>query len=272
MVFVVVNGEDSSSSSDGKGGAAAGGGGGAPKFSIGLGVLAPSYSQKFDGSGTLDFNQDQNGYSFSLNNVGHHGQGGGGGGGGGGGANQVSHNPSHYQPGSDSGAQHQQSHFSIYQHRQTPDNYNSPTTRHQQSESSAPAAAAPAVAHHQYNAPQYGSYGNGAADQHHHQHQHQHQQPTYNSQHNDDDNGSDDGSYRHQEDGDGASSGRTGSVGAGGNSGTADSNPDKSSSSSSGGSFGSFDFEQSIQHHFGGAGSGGGAEDHQPLNQQSYGD
>lgn len=41
-----------------------------PRFSIGLGVLAPSYSQKFDGNGRLDFNQEENGgFSFSLNNV-----------------------------------------------------------------------------------------------------------------------------------------------------------------------------------------------------------
>ncbi len=42
-----------------------------PRFSIGLGVLAPSYSQKLDGNGRLDVNQDKNGFSYSLNNVVH---------------------------------------------------------------------------------------------------------------------------------------------------------------------------------------------------------
>lgn len=45
----------------------------APKFSIGLGTLSPSYSQKFgnDGSTKLDFNSEKDGYSFSLSNVNH---------------------------------------------------------------------------------------------------------------------------------------------------------------------------------------------------------
>jgi hypothetical protein len=42
-----------------------------PRFSIGLGVLAPSYSQKLDGNGRLDVNQDKSGFSYSLNNVVH---------------------------------------------------------------------------------------------------------------------------------------------------------------------------------------------------------
>lgn len=43
-----------------------------PRFSIGLGTLAPSYSQKFglDGSTRLDFNHRKNGFSYSLTN--HH--------------------------------------------------------------------------------------------------------------------------------------------------------------------------------------------------------
>lgn len=41
-----------------------------PRFSIGLGVLAPSYSQKLPGNGRLDVNQESNGaFSFNLNNV-----------------------------------------------------------------------------------------------------------------------------------------------------------------------------------------------------------
>lgn len=43
------------------------------KFSIGLGVLAPSYSQKFGDSGSLDVNQEKNGFSYTLNNQGHPG-------------------------------------------------------------------------------------------------------------------------------------------------------------------------------------------------------
>lgn len=43
------------------------------KFSIGLGVLSPSYSQKFgeDGKTKLDFNSDKGGFSYSLTNVVH---------------------------------------------------------------------------------------------------------------------------------------------------------------------------------------------------------
>jgi len=42
-------------------------------FSIGLGVLSPSYSQKFgeDGKTKLDFNSEQGGFSYSLTNVVH---------------------------------------------------------------------------------------------------------------------------------------------------------------------------------------------------------
>jgi len=45
-----------------------------PRFSIGLGVLAPSYSQKFgtDGKTKLDFNSEKDGaFSYSLTNVNH---------------------------------------------------------------------------------------------------------------------------------------------------------------------------------------------------------
>lgn len=45
-----------------------------PRFSIGLGVLAPSYSQKFgsDGKTRLDFNSEKDGaFSYSLSNVQH---------------------------------------------------------------------------------------------------------------------------------------------------------------------------------------------------------
>src|SRR5258708_3626967 len=44
-----------------------------PRFSIGLGVLAPSYSQKFgdDGKIKLDYNQEKGGYSYSLSNLVH---------------------------------------------------------------------------------------------------------------------------------------------------------------------------------------------------------
>jgi len=43
------------------------------KFSIGLGVLSPSYSQKFgeDGKTKLDFNSEKGGFSYSLTNVVH---------------------------------------------------------------------------------------------------------------------------------------------------------------------------------------------------------
>lgn len=43
-----------------------------PRFSIGLGTLAPSYSQKFgvDGATRLDFNHRKDGFSYSLTN--HH--------------------------------------------------------------------------------------------------------------------------------------------------------------------------------------------------------
>lgn len=40
------------------------------KFSIGLGVLSPGYTQKF-GNTALDFNQDKDGFSFTLSNNGH---------------------------------------------------------------------------------------------------------------------------------------------------------------------------------------------------------
>jgi len=40
------------------------------KFSIGLGVLSPGYTQKF-GNTALDFNQDKNGFSFTLSNNAH---------------------------------------------------------------------------------------------------------------------------------------------------------------------------------------------------------
>jgi len=40
-------------------------------FSIGLGVLSPSYSQKIGGSGSLDVMQDNSGFSYALNNVAH---------------------------------------------------------------------------------------------------------------------------------------------------------------------------------------------------------
>ncbi|XP_074601563.1 uncharacterized protein LOC141855417 [Brevipalpus obovatus] len=45
-----------------------------PKFSIGLGTLSPSYSQKLgpDGRTKLDFNQEKNGFSYSVSNVNHH--------------------------------------------------------------------------------------------------------------------------------------------------------------------------------------------------------
>lgn len=43
------------------------------KFSIGLGVLSPGYTQKF-GNTALDFNQDKNGFSFTLSNNGHNNQ------------------------------------------------------------------------------------------------------------------------------------------------------------------------------------------------------
>lgn len=43
------------------------------KFSIGLGVLSPGYTQKF-GNTALDFNQDKNGFSFTLSNNGHSNQ------------------------------------------------------------------------------------------------------------------------------------------------------------------------------------------------------
>ena len=44
-----------------------------PRFSIGLGTLAPSYSQKFgaDGQTRLDFDHRSNGFSYSLTNN-HH--------------------------------------------------------------------------------------------------------------------------------------------------------------------------------------------------------
>lgn len=44
-----------------------------PRFSIGLGVLSPSYSQKFgdDGKIKLDFNQGKGSYSYSLSNIIH---------------------------------------------------------------------------------------------------------------------------------------------------------------------------------------------------------
>ena len=42
-----------------------------PRFSIGLGVLAPSYSQKLAGNGRLDVDQNKNGFSYTLNNVPH---------------------------------------------------------------------------------------------------------------------------------------------------------------------------------------------------------
>jgi len=42
-----------------------------PRFSIGLGVLAPSYTQKLAGNGRLDVNQDKSGFSYTLNNVVH---------------------------------------------------------------------------------------------------------------------------------------------------------------------------------------------------------
>lgn len=45
---------------------------GEPRFSIGLGTLAPSYSQKFglDGNTRLDFDHHNNGFSYTLTN--HH--------------------------------------------------------------------------------------------------------------------------------------------------------------------------------------------------------
>lgn len=45
-----------------------------PKFSLGLGTLSPSYSQKLgpDGRTKLDFNQEKNGFSYSVSNVNHH--------------------------------------------------------------------------------------------------------------------------------------------------------------------------------------------------------
>lgn len=44
-----------------------------PKFAIGLGTLSPSYSQKLgpDGRTKLDFNQEKNGFSYSINNMNH---------------------------------------------------------------------------------------------------------------------------------------------------------------------------------------------------------
>lgn len=44
-----------------------------PKFSIGLGTLSPSYTQKLgpDGKTQLDFNTDKNGFSYSISNVNH---------------------------------------------------------------------------------------------------------------------------------------------------------------------------------------------------------
>lgn len=44
-----------------------------PKFSIGLGTLSPSYTQKLgpDGKTMLDFNTDKNGFSYSISNVNH---------------------------------------------------------------------------------------------------------------------------------------------------------------------------------------------------------
>lgn len=44
-----------------------------PRFSIGLGVLAPSYTQKFDDAGKtkLEYNQEKGGWSYSLSNANH---------------------------------------------------------------------------------------------------------------------------------------------------------------------------------------------------------
>jgi hypothetical protein len=42
-----------------------------PRFAIGLGTLSPSYSQKLDNGGRLDFNHEKNGFSYSLSDVDH---------------------------------------------------------------------------------------------------------------------------------------------------------------------------------------------------------